>query len=438
MKLSGLLFFFWVCAVFSVTIAAPKRDSSRSKKIWDWELRLNTLASLSYQKYHADEFNFLNQILKKPETSLQLEFQPTFDLKFRRLPLKWLVKPLFKARFSTYLISSENKSTTITDYGFWENYLTIELAQQLEASAGIINLQWGPSELVNPSQFLLTQQTLTTEPYQFFQGIEIAQILWTPLQNVTLNLVKELKPFEWEHTDELAGYRPRNFFDRTLLRGEYSSDNGALTVGQVIGAKNSDRWRWQYGGYALWNYTDWTQLYTDYMTQAGSEVDYWDGTQLVRHYDESNYVFFLGVLGHRLTFDNGMEWKIEWISNSFGKSKNELTTEHTTLKQNPFQPLALMAYYQRYYIFPGQNYVYNSLRWDNPIFLSSLFSTSTLFLRDLVSLSDSSHFVNFEFQSSLSDNWSHAFALIKTLGEPEGELNAQLNMYGSYVIKRSF
>lgn len=433
-----VVFLFWFCEVFSAPKAVTRNRHQGLERFWQWDIRLNTLASGTHQKYHDDQVNYSNRVLKKPKLMAQFELQPSIDIKSKFFPIKWIVKPKLKARNSTYIIENRETSDNVSEYGFWENYLSVDLFSQLEISVGIINLQWGPSELINPSQFLMTQQTLTTEPFQFIPGIEIAQVLWTPSQSLTLNFVRELKSFEWEHSDEKVLNQSRVFAERTLLRGEYSSESGSVVLGQVVGTKKSDRLRWQYCGYGLWNYTDWTQVYTDYLTQRGSEVDYWDGTELFRNFDESEYLFFLGVLGHRWTFSNGLEWKAEWISNTFGKTKDERATEVKALKQNPSNPAVLLAFYQRNYIFPGQTYVYNSLRWDNPGWLTSLFATSTLYLRDLASITDGSHFLNFEFQSSLSDNWSQGLGFVKTLGDSYGELNSELDVYASYVLKRSF
>jgi hypothetical protein len=399
---------------------------------------LNVLLSGAYQNYFEEEVNPLNQVLKKPRSTFQLELQPSLNIGLEAVPLKWVAKPKVKIRQSNYSVENQSTTDSIGEYGFWENYLSLQAFPQWEISAGIINLQWGPSELINPSQFLWLQQTLLLEPFQFTQGIEMLQVLWTPSQNFTLNLIKELKPFQWSHSDEPAGEIRRDSLDRTLLRMEFSSVNGAVVVGQVAGVKNSDRRREQYGGYALWNYTEGTQIYTDYLVQKGSEVIYWDGTRLIRPFEESSELFLLGVFGHRWTFRNGIEWKIEWISNSFGKTKGERDLELATLEKTPGHPSALLAYSQRNYIFPGKNYVYNSLRWDDPEWLKHLFASSALYLRDLISLADNSHFLNLELQSSLSDHWSQAFGCVKTLGSDKGELNTELDVFFIYVLKRSF
>lgn len=442
MKSAVLIFFCLILCVAPWVLSAPQARPSTIaqtlKKDWTWELRLNALLSGTYQKYSEDETNFKNKVLQKPNSYLQLELQPTINIKSNHIPIRWIAKPKLKGRQTQVTVLDQTSDLAISEYGFWENYLSLEIASSFEVSVGIVNLQWGPSEVINPSQFLLSDQTLITEPYQFYQGIEMAQALWTPSQNISVNIVKELKSFEWNHSDDLTFSRKRKFYDRALVRAEYSSSNGALTAGQVVGNKNSDQWRMQYGGYALWNYTDWTQIYTDYMMQRGSEVNYWDGTSLQMDYANSSDVFYTAVVGHRLTFENGPEWKAEWITNTFGKTRDEMQTERRALRLNPANLIALAAYYQREYIFPGQNYLYNSLRWDNPQWLGALFDTSTIYLRDLVAIDDQSHFINFEFQSSLSDQWSQALGVVKTVGEKDAELNAELDAYFSYVVRRSF
>lgn len=410
------------------------------KSLWKWEARLNSLFSATMQKYNDTEVNYLNQVLKKPDMMGQLELQPRVELKSTWIPIKWQVKPKLKIRQSQYVFSNQSLYQGVSEYGFWENYLSLQLGSRWEASIGIMNTQWGPSEFLNPSQFFIFQQTLNTEPFQMVQGLEMAQILWTPSQNLTFNLIQELKPFQWEHSDELESHKQgtRFFYDRSILRGEYSSPSGGLVLAQVVGQKKSDQTRFQYGGYALWNYSDWTQIYVDYLTQRGSETEYYTGTQLIRSYEDSDYVFFLGLLGHRWTFDSGLEWKVEWVTNSFGKTKEEREFEIRALKQNPGNILALQAYYSRNYILPGQNYIYNSLRWDNSKWLASLFVASSIYLRNLSSISDSSQFWNLEIQTDLNAHWSQAIAVVKTYSQEQGELNLELDYFVSYVLKWAF
>lgn len=418
--------------------AAPKNRSNH-KSYFGWELKLNTISSLLAQSYFDKESNYLNLVLKKSEYEVKQELQPEIHLFLKELPLRWSVKPKLKYKFAHYIFDTTVQNSHRGEYGFWENYFSVEPFNSLEFSIGIINIQWGSSELINPSQILVSEQILSWEPFQYFQGIEMVKLQWTPSQSLTFNYLAELYPFSWEHNDETSGAQ-REFQQRHLVRGEYATPAGDLVIGQVLARKNSDKERYNYGAYGLWSYTDWTQLYFDFILQRGSEVSYIDesSTSLNSYYESSDYLFSLGLVGHRLTFANGMEWKIEYIFNSFGKTEEERQRELSLLKTNPNSAIALAAYYQRRYIFPGQNYLYNSLRWDEPSFLSSLFSSSTIYLRNLNSLTDNSGFFQFEFQSSLSDSWSQALSLVNSYGAESGELNSELNYLAVYSVKKVF
>lgn len=359
------------------------------------------------------------------------------------------MKPKLKYKWAQYIYDDPQAGTqnanqtkvrniSIADYGFWENYLTIEPVSSLEISVGIINRQWGSSELINPSQFMLTQQVLNLEPFQYTQGVEQTELLWTPSQNLTINVLSELNSFQWDHSDEPT-YSRKDYQNRNLLRLEFATTSGSFLLGQVIGSKKSDRYRWNYGGYGYWNYTDWTQIYFDYISQKGSELYHIDEqSNLSRPYEDSEYLFSLAVLGHRLTFEMGLEWKVEYIYNSFSKSQDDREIEVKLLKANPYNSKALLAFYQGRYILPGAHLVYNSFRFDDPTFFKKLFSTSTIYFRFLNSLIDQSGFVQFEFQSSLSDSWTQGLSLVKSYGEPMKELNSELDYLAIYSLKKVF
>lgn len=379
-------------------------------------------------------------MLKKTEFEAKQELQTEWNLRFKKVPLKWKVKPKLKYKWAQYIYDNPTvvRNLNISEYGFWENYLSFEPLPSLEFNVGIINRQWGPSELINPSQIFFTQQILNLEPFQFTQGIELAEYLWTPSQNLSFNFLTELKPFEWEHSDELS-YSKREFLNRNLVRAEYATASGNFLLGQVLATKKTDRYRWNYGGYGYWNYTDWTQVYFDFVLQRGSELYHIDDlSNLSRPYEDSDYLFSLAVLGHRLTLEMGLEWKVEYIHNSFAKSEEDRNVEVKLLKSNPYNGKALLAFYQGRYIFPAAHLIYNSLRFDEPSILKKLFSTSTLYFRFLNSLTDQSGFVQLEFQSSLSDSWSQGLSLVKSYGEPMKELNSELDYLAVYSVKKVF
>lgn len=410
---------------------------------------MNSLTSLLSQNYYNHETNYLNTVLKKSGLEAKQELQAEFHLKLKRFPLRWKIKPKLKYKYAQYTYDDPRpgfqnvnetkvRNLNISEYGFWENYISVEPISNLEINAGIINRQWGSSELINPSQIFFTQQVLNLEPFQYTQGLELAEFLWTPTQNLSFNFLSELKSFEWDHSDELS-YAHRDYQNRHLFRAEFSTTSGSFLIGQIVANKKTDRERWNYGGYGFWNYTDWTQIYFDFLTQRGSELYYVDeASNLVRPYVESDYLFSLAVWGHRLTLEMGLEWKIEYIMNSFAKDKEDRDLEIRFLKTNPYNTAALVAFYQGRYILPSSSLVYNSFRWDDPKMSKRLFSTSTLFLRFLNSLIDQSGFVQLEFQSSLSDSWTQGLSLVKSYGEEMKELNSELDYLAVYSLKKTF
>lgn len=431
------MFFWLIIFLQSGAFASVKR--SFLKDNFEWDIKLISLTSILDQNYHNNELNYLNTVLKKSELELKQELQPDINLRLKKVPIKWKVKPKLKFKMAQYIYDDNRaRNLQISEYGFWENYLSVEPLSSLEFNFGIIQRQWGPSELINPSQIMFNQQILSLEPFQYTQGIEMFEYLWTPSQNVSFNFLSELKPFEWDHSDE-PGYVKRDFQNRNIFRVEYSSSSGSFQLGQVLASKKSDKNRLVYGGYGFFNYTDWTQVYLDYVTQKGSDLYYIDEmSNLSRPYEDSEYLFSVTVIGHRLTLEMGIEWKVEYISNSFAKNTEERNTEVKLLKSNAYNAKALLAFYQGRYLLPSASLIYNSLRWDDPSALKKFFSTSTLYFRFLNSLVDQSGFMQFEFQSSLTDSWSQGISLVQSYGEPMKELNSELDYLAIYSLKKVF
>lgn len=427
-------FLFFLCYG---AVASAKR--SFLKDNFEWEIKLNSLTSILDQNYHNHELNYLNSILKKSEFELKQELQPDISLRLKKIPIKWKAKPKLKFKVAQN-IYEDNKARNlqISEYGFWENYISIEPISSFEFNFGIIQRQWGPSELINPSQIMYTQQILSLEPFQYNQGMEMAELLWTPSQSIGFNLLSELKSFEWDHSDE-PNYAKREFQNRNIFRAEYSTSSGNFQLGQVLASKKTGKNRWSYGGYGFYNYTDWTQVYIDYVTQGGSDLYYIDEQSILTlPYEDSEYLFSVAVIGHRLTLEMGLEWKIEYISNSFAKNQEERNVEVKLLKTNAYNTKALLAFYQGRYLLPSSSLVYNSIRWDDPFFLKKFFSTSTFYFRLLNSLVDQSGFIQVEFENSLSDSWSQGISLVQSYGEPMKELNSELDYLAIYSLKKVF
>ncbi|HEY8269995.1 MAG TPA: hypothetical protein VIG33_03850 [Pseudobdellovibrionaceae bacterium] len=406
--------------------------------MFNFDFRSDFLTGGFLQHNNEDITNPNNQLLYLPSQAFDVEIKPTLKIDSTHYNLKVVLIPRLQFHSARYNFGSVNESQRLADYGFWEAYTHWELIKNVNLSVGIINSQWGPSDILSPSQFLFSDLLIKLEPFQSTQGVEMAVVQWTPNQNFTLTGMGELDPFGWEHTDT-PPYRDRTSKKRVLLRGEFATGSGDFNLGLVLGRKHTDRERAQAGSYAMWNYTNFTQIYYDIGLQQGSERLYIDDTgTLLPAYADDSTAFQVSLVGHRFTFVNGIEWRIEYLHNDFGPSKEQRQRTYRLIHATPLATQYLSILNDSVSPLPGQEFIYNSFRWDNPPFLEAVFSNSHIYLRNIFSLTDPSQLFNFAIETSLTDQLSHSIAFIATSGDNESELSSYMHSYASYFLKFSF
>ncbi len=388
------------------------------------------------QNNFANSLNPNNQIYSLPISSIETQLRPHIKLEITSLQSKFIMEPRLKVSHTDYKINEILEIKTGSEYYFNELFWQFNFSPEIDFSAGIINYQWGLSEVISASQFMFHELQLKPEPFQETKGLEMLKLQWLPSLNFSLAVLYELEPFHFEHRDfpELSD---RTSKKRKLIRTEYSSDKGDLSQGLVIGQKMTDKERMVYGLFGYWVYNDFGQFYYDSFFQQGNESSYLQNDGLSLEASNTDKWTTLGALGHRLSFDGGVEWKIEYIQNDFGPD--------TKTRQGVIQQLESSPTNTSYYSFlnseqsplPGQKFLYNSLRWESPKILKFL-SSSRIYLKQLLSLTDHSQLVSLALEAGLSDSLSLSLALINSIGENKEELSSALQSYESAYLKYSF
>ncbi len=427
----------WRLIISAVLISSSAWGASK-KSLLEWDFKTDILAGAFFQTNNENIGNPGNTVLNSPTQSFDSEIRPYIKIESSSFNVWAVIKPKIRLQQTEYEILTEKAAQKLADYGFWEAYLRWEVIKNVEMAAGIINAQWGPSDLISPSQFMFPELMMRPEPFQMTQGLELAQIQWVPNQEITVTLMTELEPFQWEHKDSFPRTE-RTSQKRSLFRAEYSTESGAFALGFVVGQRETDKNRTQYGGYSFWNYSQEGQIYFDLSAQQGhGRLSINDAGTVERRFADDSSFFAIGLIGNRYTFSNGLEWKLEYIHNAFGLAEIDRLNTFDWIRSNPLNTAYLAVLHDTTSPFPGQSYLYNSLRWDNPPGLSALFSTSYFFIKDIYSITDGSQLLNIGVETSLTDSLSHSLAIIQALGDNEGELSSFLKSYYSYYLKYSF
>jgi hypothetical protein len=426
--------------------------SSRRKKIsvyeplWSSDTTLDILTGVFGQSRFDSAANPQNLVLRTPSSAQEIELRPNLKLEFLPAKSALVLKPRIRTSFVQYEIPEEGtnglsaQSRGELNAYFNEGYLRVSPISHLEISVGIINYQWGPSEVLSPSQFMFPELILKPDPFQEIRGVEAAKFEVQASQEWTITAMTEFPHAGAEHDDAL-NYQPRIYRGQALLRTEFAQASGELLLGAVAGKKQTgETVRGVGGAYGFWNYNRGGQLYFDYIGQQGSER-LWVDSNGVPSQQESdlNSLYSVGVVGNRYAFENGLELKFEYIRNEFGIGQDARNLALTQIRKGSANSANFIAFLQdRTGPLPGTQYGYAAFRIDDPIGLKSLFRGSRLILRDLFSLTDETQAVSITFESALTDHFAQSLVAALAFGQNDGELTNSTQAFVSYYLKYSF
>lgn len=320
------------------------------------------------QKVSEAQFNPGNEVLKTPHTSA------LFD---QRVEVKWLVndaKIIFRPRWIfTYdrwktEYTDENKQSTIgkvdiTD-AFWEQLWYVD---RFSTTAGLEVYQWGPGEILNPSNpffhFAPDQRSLTYK--------EKGKVLVRA--NLNLNpensIVIAAEPVS---NNEPVWISEKPFKSQGLIKYEKSWEGTRNYLG-VVGGQSDDTSSF-FGEYFQWEFLEGWSTYGDFKHSSNKVVYAPASNGLTFDMVESDLASKkssdLGVLGIR--YEGDFDIRLEYLHNSAGYNKEEYANALASVS-NFFSPNYLVnvrRFAQPGLELIGRGYLYASLRITDPFGLS--------------------------------------------------------------------
>jgi len=125
-------------------------------------------------------------ILKIPETVGEIDVRPDFHVSWQRLDVTF--KPRLESRWQRIEDSTGSEDTDHTEAFVNEWRVRARLSDELLASYGRENLQWGPSYLLSPSN-PFNQNNGRNNPYLEVPGLDYARVLWIPNDAWSLSFI---------------------------------------------------------------------------------------------------------------------------------------------------------------------------------------------------------------------------------------------------------
>lgn len=238
-------------------------------------------------------------------------------------------------------------STTITaDAG--EVFAVLKPSAEFSLTAGKQNFQWGPAELRSPSNWIFRPTRLADSmirnPQSEVETRDLVRMNFSLGQQMSLVAMAE---YETERQNRARLFSGR----RMLLKPEFSWNNGANSIGLVLGAAEKQGFPF-WGQYATYAFTDALQAYVDAGQYQGGDISLprrisvpgrpqadsfivYDQTELRKQ--DFNYEF---VIGARYTLLDNIEVRAEAYANSLGLDDVTLRDAQALERGNsPFLPV---------------------------------------------------------------------------------------------------
>jgi hypothetical protein len=410
-EMRNLLFVF--AAVFSI----PECIFARKIPPVPWEASWSSglWFKASTTELEKNPFVAEGSPFESPRQSYGLLLQENF--KVQKADTQWVFRPSIAAKqeqFIRYPLNGYRLRSKI-DGKINELFVQSTLNSAWIVAIGLQNFQWGPAEIMSPSNPLfhlaLDSQDSTYQP----SGHNLLRLNYSPSDSTSLVSLIEIS--KNEEPEFIAG---EEFVPKGLFKAEYRLPIPTDYLGFTVGTEQ--RRDSFFGGYGNITFFEMLSAYFDIKHLSPSKRYFPvlgnNPLPTLILTEKSSKPARLAVFGLRIELEN-IDLRWEEIINDLGLSQNEM--ELAALAMSPLLPDATNQ--QNRFLHSGRelvskNYSYLSARI--PHFLK-LFD-STLALRLLQSHRDDTGQATLSWEGSWRDNWTFFINSQVTYGKKAGEL----------------
>lgn len=379
------------------------------------------------QRAYADSIiNLGNEVLNIPEAGVFLD---------QRAEFKWLIndaKIIFRPRLVSYqqnyktetTLKNESKSDTdanLTD-AFYEQYIT----DRIFTTVGLQVYQWGPAEILNPSNpffhFNTDQRSLVYKE----KGKALLRLNWNAKSDY--NFVFMVEPVS---NNEAHWIAEEKFKPQFAGKFETAWTGTRNFLGFAAGIPdNADVFL---GEYFQYEFTEGFSIYAD-AKHSVNNLFYEPQTEgaflRMLPSKQDGTTSTLAVAG--LRYEDNFDARLEYIYNSAGYDQQMFDRALLASSQlSPYLVDNIKRFQKSGLELLSQNYVYFSLRKTDPFEIKDF----SLFFRSLTSLMDNSGVEQFEFDKSVLD-WMNIFGQYSAFrGEQDSEFKLLDDWKASVGVK---
>jgi hypothetical protein len=329
--------------------SAPPRITYRLNVDWLNAARVTSPAE--------GDLNPSNARLFVPQRFGQTELRANLRVEFgSRAQL--IVRPRVRAFASRASASGfPDRDAQDADADWTEAYFSWMPVDAVSVTYGLQNFQWGPAELLSPSNRIFHETGLFRDPIYYVPGRHLLRVNLSAGNQWSVVVLSELGA-----TDQETFRAGETFARQAVAKIEYTTGSGASYAGVTAGATEGvPPW---FGGYGMFGISAGLSVYADASLTRGSQAWYpvlrgAFPTFVPR--DEGAGWRALAVLGARYTFERGDDFRVEWLLNDSGWSRDDLRLGLTAAQVAP-SPEAFAPYLAPGLEFVGRRLVLLSLR----------------------------------------------------------------------------
>ncbi|MCK6597607.1 MAG: hypothetical protein L6Q37_04525 [Bdellovibrionaceae bacterium] len=383
---------------------------------YNFKSGLEWINGVQVREVADSDLNPDNRIFKTPRGLAKTDIRGDFRLKYFS-GVNFVFRPRFQGTSFDIYYPNSQESLNMNE-GNWDiNELFGEYfaTDVVSFNFGLQNYQWGPAEVMSPSNSLFHFENDQKSIFYRAKGKVLLRTNLSFLKTHSLIFINE--PIS---NNEPGWMAAQKFESKSIIKWEKRSLKDSNTYfGITLG--NEEQNKKFVGTYFNYFFQEKYSIYADIKFKNGSDAYYpkqlfSDQYLLMQDSVKQQKQQTLAVLGFRVEARG--DFRIEWVYNSAGYDDQEVSYLGRSLAMNQ------LFYYKNLELAlkPGlelytQNYLYLSYRLPD----LGKKKLSTLFFRYITSINDKSGTLEMLWDSALNDFWNYYIEITSSHGENNTE-----------------
>ncbi len=315
-----------------------------------------------------------NLTLEIPQQTYFLELRPDiqWDLTDRHM-LVIRSRHFIEQREADYYDTQEPHQVLLSYSDLTDAYWSAQIADDFSTTIGLQNYQWGPAEILSPSNVFFHFHNSQRSWFYKEKGRMLVRANWTPSSLWTIMLISE--PLDNKTSHWVEG---EDFYPQTALKIERQGTNPANHAAFVMG--RTGEYGQYIGGHFAWALNDAVSLYSDakgeFNTLFYHPLEVSPGTYIMNPPTPATGPRWTGLAVVGLRWEGRVDFRQEFVWNEAGYTKKmwqQALDSITTL--SPYVVNNIKRFQKSGLELRSQAYSYTSLRipdlgWSRSIHFS--------------------------------------------------------------------